>query len=299
MTQTITAPATRPLAGILWMVVTGLCFVGVQATVKHLGPRVPPIEAAFLRYLLGLVFLLPMLPALARTHLTRRAWLLFALRGVTQATAVMFWFFAMTRITLAEVTAMNYLNPIYVTIGAAIFLGEPLAARRVAAIAVAFAGALVILRPGVRALDAGHAAMVVTALAFAASYLIAKLMTGSVGPSVVVAMMSIMVTIVLAPFAAAVWVPPGWGDLGWLMIVAAFATAGHYAMTLAFQAAPLAVTQPVAFLQLLWASLVGALVFGEPVDGWVMLGGGLIMGAVSFIAWREARSRRTGSPSAS
>ncbi|MFD0982797.1 MULTISPECIES: DMT family transporter [Tropicimonas] len=289
-------PDQRPLVAVLWMVVTGLCFVGVQATVKYIGPRVPAAEAAFLRYLLGLVFLLPMLPALRRARISRRAWGLFAFRGLVQAVAVICWFYAMTRITLAEVTAMNYLNPIYITLGAAVFLGEPLAARRLAAIGVAFLGALVILRPGLRPLDPGHFAMIVTALCFAASYLIAKRMTGEVGPTVVVAMLSIMVTIALVPFAAAVWVTPSWGDLGWLMIVAAFATGGHYAMTLAFQAAPMAVSQPVTFLQLIWATLLGAVAFGEALDGWVVLGGGLIMASVSFIAYREARLRMRATP---
>lgn len=281
----------RPLVAILWMVVTGLCFVGVQASVKLLDGRVPPVEAAFLRYALGLVFLIPMWPALRRTAISGRAWRLFVLRGLVQAGAVVMWFFAMARITLAEVTAMNYMSPIYITLGAAVFLGEPLAMRRLAAIGVAFLGALVILRPGVRALDPGHLAMILTALGFAASYLIAKKMTGVVGPQVVVATMSLVVTVVLAPFAFRVWETPSPGDLGVLFVVAGFATAGHYAMTLAFRAGPMAVTQPVTFLQLVWASLLGALVFGEPVDGWVMLGGGLIMASVSFIALREARLR--------
>ncbi|MDV7143328.1 DMT family transporter [Tropicimonas sp. TH_r6] len=271
------------------MVVTGLCFIGVQATVKHLGPGMPPAESAFLRYLLGLVFLIPMWPELRRAQLTRRAWALFTLRGAVQAGAVICWFYAMTRITIAEVTAMNYMNPIYITLGAALFLGERLAARRMAAIGLAFLGALIILRPGYRALDPGHFAMIFAALGFASAYLVAKRMTGEVAPSVVVAMMSIMVTVFLAPFAMADWVAPSLTQLAWLFLVACFATTGHYMMTLAFQAAPMAVTQPVTFLQLIWASLLGWLAFGEPIDGWVVFGGTLIMGAVSFIAWREMR----------
>ena len=76
-------------------------------------------------------------------------------------------------------------------------------------------------------------------------------------------------------------------ELGALFLVASFATAGHYFMTLALQAAPVAVTQPVTFLQLIWATLVGAAIFHESVDLWVVAGGTLILGAVSFISWRE------------
>jgi drug/metabolite transporter (DMT)-like permease len=81
-------------------------------------------------------------------------------------------------------------------------------------------------------------------------------------------------------------------QLAWLAGVAALATAGHYAMTRAFRAAPLAVTQPVTFLQIIWATILGALVFGEPVDGFVILGGALIVGAVSLNTWAEARRGR-------
>jgi drug/metabolite transporter (DMT)-like permease len=286
----------RPLAGVLWMLASGTLFVGVTATVKHLGDAVPAAEAAFLRYALGLVFLIPMLGPLRAARLGRRALSLFAMRGAVHTLGVLCWFFAMTRIPLAEVTAMNYLSPVYVTIGAALILGEKLAARRIAAIAVAFMGALVILRPGFREVETGHIAMLFTAVFFAASYLTAKRLTDTVAPVAVVAMLSITVTIGLAPFAAAVWVTPTWVQVAWLFLTAALATAGHWTMTNAFRAAPLTVTQPVTFLQLVWAVLLGWLVFGEGVDGWVVTGGVIIITAISFITWREAMLQRRRAP---
>jgi drug/metabolite transporter (DMT)-like permease len=225
-------------------------------------------------------------------HLDRRQLMLFGIRGVVHTLAVILWFFAMSRIPLAEVTAMNYLSPIYVAIGAAVFLGERLPPRRIAAVVVALIGAMIILRPGIRSVDIGHIAMLFTAVGFAAGYLIAKVMSDEVSPAVVVGMLSITVTIGLIPFAVAVWVPPTWGQVGWMFLVAVFATAGHYTMTLAFKSAPLTVTQPVTFLQLVWAVALGAIVFGEGIDGWVIFGGGVIMAAVSFITWREAVARR-------
>jgi drug/metabolite transporter (DMT)-like permease len=89
-----------------------------------------------------------------------------------------------------------------------------------------------------------------------------------------------------------VWVTPGWYDLAILFGVACFATAGHYAMTLAFAAAPVTVTQPVSFLQLIWAVLLGWVAFSEAPDIWVILGGLVIIGAISFITWREAVLKR-------
>jgi drug/metabolite transporter (DMT)-like permease len=205
---------------------------------------------------------------------------------------VILWFFAMTRIPLAEVTAMNYLSPVYVTIGAALFLGEKLAFRRILAVVAALVGAAIILRPGFRELSLGHLAMLVNAAVFAVSYIVAKIVSDEAKPSVVVAMLSIWVTIGLAPFAAATWVTPTWSQIGILAAVACFATAGHYTMTLAFRSAPLTVTQPVTFLQLVWATALGAVFFAEPVDVYVVIGGAVILSAVSFITWREAVLRR-------
>ncbi|MEC3863012.1 DMT family transporter [Mesobacterium sp. TK19101] len=286
----------RPLRGIFWMAVTGLCFVMVTALVKLLHGRVPAAEAAFLRYLLGLVFLIPMWRDLRSANLSGRQIKLFGIRGFVHSLGVILWFFAMTRIPIAEVTAMNYLNPVYVTVLAVFFLGEKLAARRILAIVAALIGAFVILRPGFRELDAGHFAMMGTAMLFAVSYLLAKIFADSVKPAVVVAMLSITVTIGLAPFAVAVWVTPGWWDIFILFCVACFATAGHFTMTLAFAEAPVSVTQPVTFLQLVWSVALGALVFGEGIDIWVILGGTVIVAAVSFISWREAVLRRRITP---
>ncbi len=278
------------------MFVTGLCFVAVTALVKTVGDAVPAAQAAFLRYVLGLVFLIPMIRPILAARLSRADLGWFTVRGGVHTLAVILWFFAMTRISIAEVTAMNYLSPVYVTVGAALFLGETLAIRRILAVLVALAGALIILRPGFRELDLGHIAMIGTALGFAAGYLIAKRMSGQVSAAVIVGMLSITVTIGLAPFAWAVWVPVSLENLGLLFLVACFATAGHYAMTLAFAAAPVTVTQPVTFLQLLWATLLGAFFFAEPVDIWVAVGGLIIMGSISFITWREAVLKRKTTP---
>ncbi|GGH30453.1 Threonine/homoserine efflux transporter RhtA [Cribrihabitans marinus] len=287
-----TQTSSRPLAGILWMLLTGICFVCMTALVKLLGPSMHPIQAGFLRYLLGLVFLLPAIRPLLATRLTGRQWRLFGLRGVLHAVGVMLWFFAMTQIPLAEVTAMNYLTPVYVTLGAALLLGETLAARRISAVIVALVGAVIILRPGFREIAPGHLAMLGTSLLLGGSYLLAKVTVDEVSPAVVLAQLSLWVTLFLAPFAAAVWSPPSWAELGILFLIATFATGGHYFMTLALQAAPVAVTQPVTFLQLIWSVALGAAVFGEGVDVWVVAGGTLILAAVSFITWREAVLRR-------
>ncbi|WP_108483020.1 DMT family transporter [Oceaniglobus ichthyenteri] len=281
-----------PVAGVFWMVLTGLFFVGVTAIVKHLDGRMPAAQSAFLRYAMGLVFLLPMIGTLRAARYDRRTILLFSLRGFVHAIGVILWFFAMTRISIAEVTAMNYLSPVYVSLGAVLVLREKMALRRIVAVIMALIGALIVLRPGVRALDLGHLAMLGTAVLFAAGYLVAKIMADEQPPSVVVAMLSIFVTLFLAPFAAMDWVTPTARELAWLFGVAILATSGHFTMTLAFRAAPITVTQPVTFLQLVWATILGVVMFGEPLDGWVIFGGLVILASVIFMTWREAVAKR-------
>ena len=274
------------------MLATGLCFVAVTGIVRYLGTSLPAVESAFLRFAFGLLFLVPILIATLRTEFAPGALRLFAARGALHTLAVTLWFSAMARIPVAEVTAIGFLNPIVVTIGAAVVFGEKLALRRILAIGVAFAGALIILRPGMRDILPGHLAQLGAAVSFGLSYLIAKRLSALASAGAVVAMMSLTVTIGLLPFAVGVWVPPTLPQLGWLALVAVFATAGHYTMTRAFAAAPLTVTQPVTFLQLVWATLLGALLFGEAIDPFVLLGGAVIIGAISYITWREAVLRR-------
>ena len=274
--------------GIGWMAVAGICFIGVGSFVKLVGSDIPAPQAAFLRFLLGLVFVVPMLGPVFRSKLDRQSFVLFGWRGLSHSVAVLLWFFAMTDITLAEVSAMSYLTPVCVTVGAALFHGERLAYRRILAVFAALVGSVIILRPGLRELSLGHFAMLGAATFFAVSFLMAKRLTGKIEVSVIVAMLSIIVPIVLLPYAIATWVEPSWMQLFWLFLVASFATAGHYAMTLAFRYAPVSATQPVIFLQLVWASLIGAFVFGEATDVWVITGGCVIIGSVCFIIWREA-----------
>ena len=295
MVQPLAPPAsTRPVVGVLWMLASGLSFVAVTGIVRYLGTDLPAAQSAFLRFAFGVVFLLPSLVPLIRRGVAPGTLRLFTLRGVVHSAPVVAWFYAMARIPVAEVTAIGYLNPVLVTLGAALFFGERLALRRLLAVAVAILGALIVLRPGLREIGGGHLSQVAAAFCFAGSYLIAKRLSQIESPGTVVAMMSLFVTIGLLPFALWVWVPVSLSQLGWLALVAVFATSGHYCMTRAFVEAPMTVTQPVTFLQLVWATLLGALAFGEAVDPFVLLGGAIIMGAVSYITWREAMLKRRG-----
>jgi len=285
----------------MWMLVTGLLFVGVTGIVRHLGSDMNAIQAAFLRYLIGTAFLLPVLFRNQGGLVLPRRIGMHAVRGFMHGIGVMLWFYAMARIPIAEVTALGFTAPIFITIGAAMFLGESLRIRRILAVLAGFLGALVILRPGLTIVDPGAWAQLIAAPLFAGSMILAKKLTETESSPVIVAYLSVFVTLTLLPGAIWVWRTPTWEELGWLLLVALLATAGHYTLTQAYRYAEITVTQPVSFLQLVWATLLGFYVFGEAPDLWTWIGGAIIVASTSYIAYRESvlhRRRRAPGTSA-
>ena len=282
--------ASGTVRGIFWMIVCTGCFVCVTGIVRYLGSELPAAESAFIRYAFGLLIMGPSIIAVLRSRPPRDLMVSFTVRGFVHSLGVICWFFAMARIPIAEVTAIGYVTPIFVTIGAAIFLGETLKIRRIMGVVAAFVGALIILRPGFEDISIGQIAQLTAAPLFATSYLMTKNLTGRTDSGTIVAMLTLACTVFLFPFALWDWKTPGLWECFWLFITALCATFGHLAMTKALQAAPVSVTQPVTFLQLVWASLLGIFMFGEAVDPYVILGGTIIVGAASFISHREAKA---------
>ena len=282
----------RPVEGAMWMLATTIAFVGVNGIVRYLGTDLPAAQSAFIRFLFGLAFLAPAIWQARGMRFPREVLWLFGWRGALHVAAVIFWFWAMARVPVAEMAAIGFLNPVVVLVIAGLLLGEGLGRGRIISVLVALLGALVVLRPGLREVSMGHLSQLAATLCFAVSYIFAKRLSALAPASVVVAVLSVTVAVGLAPIALWVWQPVSVVQLGWLAVVAGLATMGHYTMTRAFRAAPLAVTQPVTFLQILWATLLGALVFDEAVDGFVILGGAMIVGAVSLNTWAEARRGR-------
>jgi len=286
------APNAQIVRGILWMVLCTLAMVGVNGVIKHLGTAVPAAQSALIRFLFAVVFFLPMLGPILRAGYPARVWRLFGWRGLGHVAGVLLWFYAMARVPVAEMAAIGFLNPVLVLAIGGLILGEGLGARRVLVALVAFVGAMVVLRPGLREITPGHWAQMAATLCFASSYIVAKRLSAEVPAGVVVAMMTFSATLGLLPLALWVWQPVTLAQVLWLGAAAGFATLGHYAMTRAFALAPLAATQPVGFLQIVWAATLGALAFGEAVDPYVILGGGIIIGAVSLNTLAEARRGR-------
>jgi drug/metabolite transporter (DMT)-like permease len=274
--------ASGAARGMAWMLLTSVLFVGVTGIVRHLGSDMSAPQAAFIRYGFGVMLMIPVLMRLRVRELISPRMGLHAVRGLVHGIGVMLWFYAMARIPIAEVTALSYTTPIFVTIGAAWFLGERIRLRRIAAVLFSILGVLVIVRPGIVAVELGTLAQI------AASMLIAKRMTDTESTAVIVALMAVFVTLTLLPFALASWRTPTPEELAWLFATALLATLGHLTLTQAFRAAEITVTQPVSFLQLVWAALLGLYVFGEAIDLWTMIGALIIIASATYIAHREA-----------
>ncbi|MDP5333146.1 MAG: DMT family transporter, partial [Paracoccaceae bacterium] len=223
--------APRPIVGILWMIFTGFNFVAVTVLVRQLGTDLPAAQSAFLRFAIGALFFAPSLLGLVRGGLSPQSLRVFLARGAVHACAVVLWFYAMARIPVAEVTAIGYLNPVLVTLGATLFFKEKLTRTHYLAIGLAFVGTLIILRPGFRILGLGQMAQVGAAILFGCSYLLAKKLSQSQSAGQIVVMLSFCVTVGLAPLAFWVWVPPSLWQFFSLALVALFATLGHFSMT--------------------------------------------------------------------
>lgn len=287
---------SRPLAGVAWMVVATLCAVAVTALIRLVGQDVPAAQSAFLRFAFGALILLPALWPLLRSGLPTGSGRLFVLRGAMHVVAVLLTYAAIVRIPIAEVTAINYLIPVFISVGAVWVYGEPALARRFAAVIAGLAGALVILRPGLREIGIGQVTQLLATVFFAGSYLFVKHLNRLVTPGQVVAMLCLTVAVGMAPLAWLAWGPVTPLQLYWIGLTGLLATLGHYCMTRSFKAAPLVVVQPVMFVQLIWSVAVGAAVFGDPIDPWVILGGVIIFGAVIGLSWREGSLARQARP---
>ena len=277
----------QSIIGIMWMVLTTILFVGVTATVRYLEGEVPAPQAAFLRYAIGTLLLTPSLITLIKIKPNKPLMSKFLLRGLVHSFGVTLWFYAMSVMPVAEVTAIGFLTYIFVSIGACIFLKEKLHKHRITAVIISFLGALIILRPGFKVIESGQLGMLMATVVFTASYLIAKIVSKERSSSEIVAMLSIFTTIFLIPSAIYSWEPISLEALLILAFTALIATIGHITMTQAIKAAPMVVTQPILFLQLVWASMVGLFLFDEQFDLYVIIGGTVIMICVCYVSYRE------------
>ncbi len=273
----------KNLQAIFWMVITTILLAIVTGMVRHLGSDLPAPVAAFVRYVASTIFFLPLIFKMFVTQADIEKLKIYFARGICHGLGVIGWFFAMATIPVSEVTVIGYMTPVFVTIAAFFFLGEQLTKKSVLALAVGFIGMFVIVNPSGSGIQMGQLTMVVATILFAGSYILAKQLSYSNSIIEVLTGLNAIVTLVLAPFAIFFWHTPTINEIIWLSLVAFFATCGHFTMTLAFKLAPISITQPANYLQLVWATLIGFIFFGELIDIWFVLGSTLIIFSTAYI----------------
>ena len=280
--------------GMAWMAASGFIFVLLNAIMKKLSHELDPWLVGFLRYLLGaLVMLGPALRLGARAFRSNAPGLQFV-RGLFHAGGIMLWFAALPFVTLPELTAIGFSGPIFICLGATLFLSERMSVARWAAVLIGFGGVLLVVQPwapgGFGGISRGVLLMLASAPVFAGSFLVAKTLTRHDPSEVVVLWQHLWVSIILAAFALSYWTPPSPAQWALLIGCGFLGAGGHYCMTRAFRVADISATQPIKFLELVWAALLGFVVFDTLPTGATVLGGLVILASTLLLARHEARS---------
>ncbi len=280
--------------GMLLMLGATLGFSAMHAVIRIASTEQHPFEAAFFRNLFGLLVLVPFLLRHGFGAFRTRRLPLHGLRGAVHTGAMLMFFVAVPITPLGTVAALGFTAPLFVAVGAALFLGEALRMRRAAALVAGFAGALLIIRPGMAALDLGTLLVLGSSAVWAGAMILIKLLSRTESSLTLTAYMALFLTPLTAIAAAFVWRWPSLVELGWFALMGALGTVGHLCLAQAFREADATAVLPVDFLRLIWASLLGYLLFAEIPVLYVWLGGIVIFSSTLYLAYREARVSRMG-----
>jgi drug/metabolite transporter (DMT)-like permease len=281
-----------PVRGLVWATLAGLLFVVLNALMRSLSLQLDPFQTQCLRYVTGVLVMLPFVVrsgiAAYRPHNIKGQ---FA-RGAVHTAGLCLWFAAVPHITLADTTAIGFTTPIFMMLGAAVVFGERMRWDRWAAALAGFAGVLAVVGPQLT--GSGNAytlLMLASSPVFAASFLMTKALARHERTEVIVMWQGITVALLSVPLALLHWAwPSAWQ---WLLFLVCgmLGSGGHYCLTRSLSVADVSATQSVKFLDLVWATLLGWLMFGDLPSQWTLVGGILICTATVWIARREARGR--------
>lgn len=286
-----------PLAGFIWVTLATALFACLAAFAKAASQSgLHPFQIVFFRNLFAALIFMPLLftrgPSLFDTGQLK----LYGLRCCVMLMSMLLWFTAISKIPLGQVTAISFLNPIFGTLAAIVFLREVVRARRWTAMAVGFLGAMIILRPTSSELDIGHVTAVLSAVTGGMAAVFIKQLTARDDPNKIVFLTHIiMVPLSLVP-ALLVWSWPPMSVVPLLLGMGLCATLGHLTMVRAFAAMDASLVLTFEFTKLPFTALIAWLAFGEVVDAWTWIGATIIFASAVYIARREAALKSTRKP---
>lgn len=281
--------------GALMMLGATACFAVMGAIVKVLSARHAFLELMFFRNALSLPIVLA---AGLRTGALLRTRRLggHAVRAVSGLMGMGCAFLALSLLPLADQTALNYTQPLFIILLAIPWLGERPGPARWAAVLIGFAGVLVIaagqgLGDG-KGLVAGYGVAALGGFFGALSTMLVRQLSATEASTTIVLWQALLMTAMTAVALPFVWTAPGWADLGLLVLVGLIGGAGQVLNTEAFASAQVSSLGPYTYTGLLWAGLLGWMVWGEAPGLAMLAGSALIVGAGFLVLRGEYRGRR-------
>jgi drug/metabolite transporter (DMT)-like permease len=291
--RTAPARADRPFRGIA-LILASTVFLGASdVTAKYLSATLPSVEIAWIRFLVFALIMSPaMVPGSPLYALRSQRPGLQAMRGVALLGSSLFFISGLRFLPIAEASATGFVAPLFVTALSIVFLGETVGVRRWLATAVGLIGVLIILRPGTGAFHPAAFFPIVSALAWACTLIMTRMMSGTDHAITTMTYSSIVGVCILSALVPFVWVAPSWHDILFGIFIGLASTAGQWIVVLAFRYADASVLAPFSYTQLLWVSILGFVIFGEVPDIWTVTGAVFIVGSGLYTAHRE-RVRRS------
>ena len=279
----------RRLIGIALMLGAVACFACLDASAKWVNRTTDPLQTAAVRYLGSFLLVSLFFNPWSRAGLLRsRSLKLQAARALCLVVATICAFFALKYLRLTEVTSITFASPLVVALLARPILGERIGAHRLAAVLVGFAGVLVVTRPGLGGMHAAALLAVGAACANALYSLATRLVAANDSSDTTLFYTGLVGSLVFLPITPFVWAWPA-SNLVWLLLAAlgTFGALGHWLLILAHRRAPASVLAPFFYAQLLWATVLGFIVFGETPDRWTLIGGAIVMASGLYLVFRE------------
>ena len=285
-------PARLPAAvGIgLWMAVSAICFAGLVGLVRHLSAEMDVFVISFWRNAFAIATILPLLLRAGESGLRTKRHGLFLTRSGFMVASSVALFFSVVLMPVAEATALSFTAPLFSVALAVLVLRESVGPRRWIAMAIGFAGTLIILRPGLAAFDPVALLVLFSSAMFAAVVVTGKILDRTETPARIVAYLNIYsLPLSLIP-ALFVWQWPTWEQFAWLVVLGLMANGNMYGIARAMRLGDASLAMPFDFLRLPFVALVGYLAFSELPDIWTWVGAAVIFGSAAYIGRREAQA---------
>ena len=264
--------------------------------IRKASENIHVLEVVFFRNLLAFIVMLPLLKSTGLAAIKMNNTRLFFMRGFVGAVGMIAGFTCLTLIPLAQATAISFSQPLFITIGATIFLGEIIKARRIAAIIVGIIGMLIIVQPGFISFSFGIMLAIISALTLSVNALIVKKLTITDTPQTIIIWMVIMLIPITFIPAISVWQWPSFETWLYLWGIAILGTLAHFSFTKSYTMAEITSLEPIGFIKLPIIALLGWMIFEEIPGTWTWVGGLIIFISTIYISQREAKASNSLKP---